>query len=441
MDPPAAWISASLESKELLRVCLKKIKGLNKVRLVDAGFVWTEAHSKRIKVKLAVQKEIQAGAVLQQEFIVEFVVVGQMCDDCHRVEAKDFWRSVVQVRQKIDHKRTFYYLEQLMLKHRAHEKTLGIKAVHEGLDFFYTNEQGARHLVDFLMSVVPCRWTQSKKLISHDIHSNSYNYKFTFSVEIIPLCKDSVVCLPPKLAHQLGGIGQICVVHRVTNQFGLIDPATAQLAEVSSTVFWRTPFNALCTSKKLTEFVVMDTSEASVKHFSGQGQISKKHQVAEVWVQRANELGSDNMIFCRSHLGHILSPGDTVLGFDLRLSNINDANVDKMNPDLVPDVVLVKKIFADKATRNRRRRWKLKHLGLDDDANSQNMDYTDFLEDLEEDPQYRTNINIYRDDAKMAKQDTESEAGEIPQVGLEEMLDDLHILEGPTEDEGAEMIE
>ena len=29
-----------------------------KVRLVDAGFVWTEPHSKRIKVKLTIQKEV-----------------------------------------------------------------------------------------------------------------------------------------------------------------------------------------------------------------------------------------------------------------------------------------------------------------------------------------------------------------------------------------------
>ncbi|XP_069939784.1 60S ribosomal export protein NMD3 [Cherax quadricarinatus] len=441
LDPPASWVVAALESKELLRLCLKKIKGLNKVRLVDAGFAWTEPHSKRVKVKIAVQKEIQAGAVLQQEFIVEFVVVGQMCDDCHRVEAKDYWGAVVQVRQKTDHKRTFYYLEQLMLKHRAHEKTLGIKPAHEGLDFYYTNEQGARQLVDFLMSVVPCRWTHSKKLISHDIHSNSYNYKFTFSVEIVTVCKDSVVCLPSKLAHQLGGIGQICVVHRVTNHIGLIDPSTAQLAEVSSTVFWRTPFNSLCTSKKLTEFVVMDTNAADVKRFSGQGPISKKHQVAEVWVQRASELGSDNVIFCRTHLGHILNPGDSVLGFDLRLSNVNDTNIDKINPDLVPDVILVKKIYADKATRNRRRRWRLKHLGLDDDAHSQNKDYTDFLEDLEEDPQYRTNVNIYRDVTKMASDDCESEAGEIPQVSLEEMLDDLHIGDSPTGGEAAEMMQ
>lgn len=50
-----------------------------------------------LQVKLVVQKEIQAGAVLQQDFIVEYVIASQMCDDCHRVEAKDYWRAVVQV--------------------------------------------------------------------------------------------------------------------------------------------------------------------------------------------------------------------------------------------------------------------------------------------------------------------------------------------------------
>lgn len=28
------------------------------VRLIDAGFVWTEPHSKRIKLKLTIQKEV-----------------------------------------------------------------------------------------------------------------------------------------------------------------------------------------------------------------------------------------------------------------------------------------------------------------------------------------------------------------------------------------------
>ena len=42
----------------MLAICLKKLRGLKEVRLVDAAFVWTEPHSKRIKTKLTIQKEV-----------------------------------------------------------------------------------------------------------------------------------------------------------------------------------------------------------------------------------------------------------------------------------------------------------------------------------------------------------------------------------------------
>lgn len=31
----------------------------SQVRLIDAGFLWTEPHSKRIKMKLTIQKEVR----------------------------------------------------------------------------------------------------------------------------------------------------------------------------------------------------------------------------------------------------------------------------------------------------------------------------------------------------------------------------------------------
>ena len=55
LQPPQHWISASLESKELMALCLRRLRGLSKVRLVDASFIWTEPHSKRIKLKIKVQ--------------------------------------------------------------------------------------------------------------------------------------------------------------------------------------------------------------------------------------------------------------------------------------------------------------------------------------------------------------------------------------------------
>ena len=74
----------------------------------------------------------------------------------------------------------------------------------DGLDFFFGFEPYARKLVDFLQSQVPCRYNTSKKLISHDQNSNTYNYKYVFSVEVVPICKDNVVCLPIRLARSLG---------------------------------------------------------------------------------------------------------------------------------------------------------------------------------------------------------------------------------------------
>lgn len=38
-----------------------------------------------------------SGMTLQQVFIVEYTVANQMCDDCHRSEAQDFWRALVSV--------------------------------------------------------------------------------------------------------------------------------------------------------------------------------------------------------------------------------------------------------------------------------------------------------------------------------------------------------
>lgn len=59
LSPPTQWTRCDLESRELLAICLKKLKGLQKVRLIDAGFIWTEPHSKRLRVKLTIQKEVR----------------------------------------------------------------------------------------------------------------------------------------------------------------------------------------------------------------------------------------------------------------------------------------------------------------------------------------------------------------------------------------------
>lgn len=71
---------------------------VQKVKLVDAGFIWTEPHSKRLKLKLTIQDEVMNGTILQQGFVVEFVVENHMCLDCNRANANpNSWTACVQV--------------------------------------------------------------------------------------------------------------------------------------------------------------------------------------------------------------------------------------------------------------------------------------------------------------------------------------------------------
>lgn len=82
LQPPSQWVSAAPESRELLALCLRKLRGLAKVRIIDASFIWTEPHSKRIKVKITVQQEAFESTILQQSFEVEYVVAYHQCPDC-----------------------------------------------------------------------------------------------------------------------------------------------------------------------------------------------------------------------------------------------------------------------------------------------------------------------------------------------------------------------
>lgn len=57
------------------------------------------------------------------------------------------------------------------------------------MDFYYASRAHAQKSVDFLQAVVPVRFRHDRSLVSHDKKSNTFNYKYTFSVEIVPICK------------------------------------------------------------------------------------------------------------------------------------------------------------------------------------------------------------------------------------------------------------
>lgn len=108
-------------------------------------------------MSLTIQKEVLTATILEQIFEIEYLVQHGQCPDCTKLAAKNTWKALVQVRQKVPHKRTFLFLEQLILKHGAQKDTVSVKEVRDGLDFFYASRSHAIKMVDFLGSVVPIR--------------------------------------------------------------------------------------------------------------------------------------------------------------------------------------------------------------------------------------------------------------------------------------------
>lgn len=423
LSPPAQWIVAAPESRELLAICLRKLRGLNKVRIIDASFIWTEPHSRRIKVKLTVQAEAMEGTILQQTFPVEYVQANQQCPDCAKSYTHNTWRAVVQVRQKVPHKRTFLYLEQLILKHNAHRDTINIKEVHDGIDFFFAHRNQAEKFVDFLNSTTPVKTKKSQELISMDIHSSTASYKFSFSCELVPICKDDLVALPIKLANQIGSIHPLTLCHRIGNSVYLIDPNTLRTADVSTPIYWRAPFSPIADVKALIEFVVMDIEPLPVPS-------KGRFRLAEATVARAADFGvNDTTYLIRTHLGAILKPGDTALGYLLNGTQFNNREFEaieasKQFSSSVPDVILVKKSYPRRRKAGgeaKRRNWKLKRMGIEEpelkprkaEQERLEKDFEMFLRDVEEDDELRQGMALYKDQKQSQAAEEKKESMDV----------------------------
>ena len=141
--------------------------------------------------------------------------------------------------------------------------------------------------------------------------------------------------------------------------------------------------------------------------------------------------GLTNQIYhTRTHLGSILQPGDTALGYFLTNANYNSDHFASLAAGRIPDIVLVKKTYPNRRKKSKARNWKLrsiaKEAGEDGetsgargaigrmggrDQKKVEEDYELFLRDLEEDPELRSGINLYKaTDIKMAPPDMEKKS-------------------------------
>lgn len=182
-----------------------------------------------------------------------------------------------------------------------------------------------------------------------------------------------------------------------------------------------------------------------------------------------------NQIFhTRTHLGAILQPGDTVMGYHLSNANYNSDDFANLPSARVPDIILVKKSYPNRRKKSKSRNWKLRSIAKEAgeegetgkergvvgrmggrDQKKVEEDYELFLRDLEEDPEMRGAVNLYKDvkmaapgsgsgpgagvpkkktqfamdvdkhDEGVVKEDGDEEEPDFPEVQLDELLENF----------------
>ena len=449
LRPP--WIKCEKESQDMMNLCLSKIKGLNKIKIIDSSFIWTEPHSKLIKIKITIQKEIDK-VLASTSFIVEFKEEWIQCEDCAKTFTPHIWKSSVQIRQKVDHKRTFLYLEQLILKHKTYTKAISIKEQSEGVDFYFSNKSQGNSFSSFIQSCLPCKTKQSRQLISVDEKSNVAEYKDTILIEIAPVCQDDLIILNEEQYKKLGGIGPIILCFKQANTLHFIDPISFEMKELDSNTYWRYELKSYVNRSCMSEFLILSceeeinykklsnenskmdidninksnnkgkNNENSIYENIHQNKINeKKFKIVNVKCIKNLSKNDDEIVEIRTFLGRKMHPGDIYLGYDLREINLSEdleLNL-KKKTEKIPDVILVKKKY-----KNYRRIFKLKHLNMEVDErnkkdknrkNQRKKDEEDFMEEIGENKELREEIDLYRDEK--AIQELEKR---ISNLGIEE---------------------
>jgi nonsense-mediated mRNA decay protein 3 len=152
------YFAAELESVELLTHLVKRMRRLKDLNVKDASFVWTEPHSKRIRVRVDYEQDVLGqGAKISQTVVLEFTIRDHLCKNCGKLGTKDGWSSIVQIRQHALSVGVLLRLEKDVRESGLHLHAAQIGTTGSGLDMTFNEDKHAHDLVRFVRGRVPCQ--------------------------------------------------------------------------------------------------------------------------------------------------------------------------------------------------------------------------------------------------------------------------------------------
>ncbi|GMH97163.1 hypothetical protein TrVE_jg7842 [Triparma verrucosa] len=377
------FIPCSVESPELMTLCLNSIPALSKnhgqvsdtqsgvksLTLIDSSWVWTEPHSKRLKIRITVKATLSLNDVsIQQRCLLTFIEGNKQCDDCNKEFTSRTWSAIVQIRSRRhdSSKRNLTRLELgISTSKEIRRKVINIEISRNGFDFYFGSQSAAQTFTSFVNRLIPVRTKHTQKLVSTDNHSNTANVRHTFICDVVPLERDDLVLLSKQCASGMGVLrGRIGLVIKVGNNVRIIDVACSRVSNVNDSSvelgqesYFRNEkfYKVLLSAGRCSRFVVVDVDVCGgSKEEEEEETDSKKPKLtlADVTVQREGDYCvNDTYLTCVTHLGHILEAGDEVEGYDLTATLADEDFDDHLVKAFeMPDVVLVKKLKSGGAS-------------------------------------------------------------------------------------------
>ncbi|KAJ1462693.1 hypothetical protein M885DRAFT_505721 [Pelagophyceae sp. CCMP2097] len=291
----ATWEPLPRESDALLGFLLRRIRsvllgkralatveGLSRalaggaLTLADARFVWTEPHSRRLKVDVDIAHGCASLPSVRQRCTLEFVEENVTCDACLGAkkesrgrkmggDAGTFGARVVIRVKRLDKgrggARTLRSLEDALKGLRSFtDSSTGGRRHDAGFDVDFEVEQEASRFIAELKRIgrAPLRVAgdYTKKLITHDANSNISDFQKVKFVEVPPIDKFDVVLLDAPREGKKGKKPRLALVLSVRATMRLLVLRDKSELEFGAEQYFRDPFEAIVSADAMVEFVV-----------------------------------------------------------------------------------------------------------------------------------------------------------------------------------------
>jgi nonsense-mediated mRNA decay protein 3 len=226
----------------------------------------------------------------------------------------------------------------------------------------------------------------SGKQVGEDLHSGTLDMRFSISVRVPPLNRQDLVILPPRYVRGTGNQSFIAIVHKIARKIKMVDPVTANVIDVDAATYWDRPFGPALSLSSLHRFVVITIDPIGPK--------SGRFQLADV--ELADEETYAERVLVRSHLGAHLKEGDVCLAYDVRASVLPDDAQLVFAKQNLPEVVVAGRAPPTDERKQRKRVWHVKELAPR--GSDEEKEFDEFLDDIENDPELRQDIEIYKNE-------------------------------------------